>query len=306
MLYDEIKSRVKNLNMTKFTDADILRLDEAFAKEGIPFHARPLNAAMKILGNNFSINLIDNPLVIEIKHAYERLIPEVKYTWPGMGTGLVASVDQVKKVTIGIIYGSVNISIDKGLGFSNDQEWIKWCRGSRKITNQSAFAFADMYDLVYGINGSDSPSTTYWGLASEQLKLVAESLCQTGAISSPILQPICLTVELAIKGTLLYLGIPEKDLRNSKKFGHNLVKLAQRMIQEKSHRDDQLLLTMLNKFPDYVSDRYRETNLTRLEVISLALSAQFIAASAVRRISGRDVAEQIETSEVGPRSNYFT
>ncbi|MDC4329250.1 hypothetical protein NQ674_13135 [Acinetobacter baumannii] len=93
MLYDEIKSRVKNLNMTKFTDADILRLDEAFAKEGIPFHARPLNAAMEILGNNFSINLLNNPLVIEIKQAYERLIPEVKYTWPGMGTGLVAAVD---------------------------------------------------------------------------------------------------------------------------------------------------------------------------------------------------------------------
>lgn len=202
--------------MTKFTDADILRLDEAFAKEGIPFHARPLNAAMEILGSNFSLNLLNNPLVIEIKQAYERLIPEVKYTWPGMGTGLVASVDQVKKVTIGIIYGSVNISIDKGLGFSNDHEWIKWCRESREIINQSAFAFADMYDLVYGINGSDSPSTTYWGLASEQLKLVAESLCQTGAISSPILEPICLTVELAIKGTLLYLGIPEKDLRDSK------------------------------------------------------------------------------------------
>lgn len=292
--------------MTKFTDADILRLDETFAKEGIPFHARPLSAAMKILGNNFSINFIDNPLVIEIKQAYERLIPEVKYTWPGMGTGLVASVDQVKKVTIGIIYGSVNISIDKGLGFSNDQEWIKWCRGSLEIANQSAFAFADMYDLVYGINGSDSPSKTYWGLASEQLKLVAESLCQTGEISSPILQPICLTVELAIKGTLLYLGIPEKDLRDPKKFGHNLVKLAQRMVQEKNHRDDQLLLRMLSKFPDYVNDRYRETNLTRLEVISLALSAQFIAASAVRRISGRDIAEQIENSEVGPRSNYFT
>lgn len=78
------------------------------------------------------------------------------------------------------------------------------------------------------------------------------------------------------------------------------------MVQEKSHRDDQLLLRMLSKFPDYVNDRYRETNLTRLEVISLALSAQFIAASAVRRISGRDVAEQIETSEIGPRSNYFT
>ena len=77
------------------------------------------------------------------------------------------------------------------------------------------------------------------------------------------------------------------------------------MVQLESHKDDQLLLGMLNKFPNYVEDRYRETQLTRLEVISIALSAQFIAASAVRRVSGRDLSSQIENSEVGLRSNYF-
>lgn len=292
--------------MTNFTDADLFKLDEEFAKSGVPFHARPIHAAKKLLGKNFSIGLTDNPLVEQIQKAYERLIPEVKYTWPGMGTGLVASIDQVKKVTIAVIFGTVDITIDKGLGFSNHQEWSNWCRGNREIAIKSAFAFADMHDLVYGIDKSKGYSATLWGLASEQLKLVAESLSQSGAISSPILQPICLTAELAMKGTLLYLGVQENDLRNPKLFGHNLTKLGQRMNQEKSHRDDSLLLNMLSRFPDYVGNRYRETELTRLEVISLALSAQFIAASSIRRISGSDFANQIESSEIGSRSKYFT
>src|SRR5690606_30114871 len=126
------------------------------------------------------------------------------------------------------------------------------------------------------------------------------------SISSSVLQPICLTAELSMKGTLLHLGIPERDLRNPKLFGHNLFKLGEKMVQVESHKDDQLLLGMLNKFPNYVEDRYRETQLTRLEVISIALSAQFIAASSVRRVSGRDLSSQIENSEVGLRSNYFS
>lgn len=289
--------------MINFTNNDILELDEDFAKRGIPFHARPFHAVKEILGKNFTIEEWDTPQSVEIRRVYQQLIPEVNYTWPGMGTGLVASIDRVKKVTIDIAYGTVNITIDKGLGFSNHQEWVQWCRGNNEIAMKSAFAFADMHDLVYGIDENRGNSSTLWKLAAEQLRSVAESLSQSSSISSPILQPICLTVELALKGTLLHLGIAEKDLKNQKLFGHNLIKLGQKMVQEKNHRDDQLLLAKLSRFPDYVGDRYRETELTRLEVISLALDAQFIAASAVRRISERDFAKLIEISEVGPRSN---
>ena len=121
-----------------------------------------------------------------------------------------------------------------------------------------------------------------------------------------MLQPICLTAELALKGTLLHLGVTEKELRHPKLFGHDLVKLGQRVTQECSHRDDPLLLNALGRFPDYVGDRYRETPLTRLEVIALALDAQFVSASAVRRISGEDVALQMETSGPGPRDTFFS
>lgn len=124
--------------MIKFTDKDILTLDERFAREDIPFHARPLHAATEILGEQFSIGFIDNPQVGEIQRAYARLIPEVEFTWPGMGTGLASSVDRVRKAIIGVTYGTVNITVDKGLGFSSHQEWAAWCRGDPKIAGRSA------------------------------------------------------------------------------------------------------------------------------------------------------------------------
>lgn len=107
-----------------------------------------------------------------------------------------------------------------------------------------------------------------------------------------------------MKGTLLHLGVPEKDLKNPKLFGHDLKKLGERITKESGHRDDPLLLLALSKFPDYVGDRYRETQLTRLEIIALALGALFVAASAVRRISGEDMASQMEAT-AGPRRKFF-
>lgn len=292
--------------MIEYTDNDILKLDERFARKNIPFHARPFHAAMDILGEHFSIGVDGNRQVQEIEQAYARLIPEVKFTWPGMGTGLAASVDRVRRVTIGVVFGTANITIDKGLGFSDHQEWTTWCRGDGKIATRSAFAFADMHDLVYGIDrGTQHKNAlTFWGLAAEQLKLVSENLSHSGSIGSAILQPICLTAELAMKGTLLHLGVPEADLKNPKLFGHNLNKLGERMAEDCKHRDDALLLPALRNFPDYVGDRYRETHLTRLEIIALAIDAQFAAASAVRRISCQDIASQIEAT-TGPRASFF-
>ncbi len=40
--------------MIKFTDADLIRLNEQYAYEDIPYHARPLRAAGDILGGELN------------------------------------------------------------------------------------------------------------------------------------------------------------------------------------------------------------------------------------------------------------
>ena len=289
--------------MNKITENEIYKIDEKLAQKGIPFHARPFHAAQLFLEKGFSLDLNQNSLYQDIIKAYTDLIPEVNFTWHGMGTGLIASVDRVKKVTIAVAFGSPQISLYQGLGFSTENELSKWCRRDDKIITKSLFAFSDMYDLVYGINDLDSvenKSITFWKIAISHLNLIADNLMSSYEVNSAILQSICLVAELSIKGTLLHLGIPEPDLKN--KYRHNLYKLANKMCSEKPYKDDQLLLNLISKFPKLVESRYDETTFTRLKIISLALNAQFIAASAIRRISDQDL---IENNIIASRSDYF-
>lgn len=285
------------------SDVDLLKIDETLAKEGIPFHARPLHAARQLLGSEFVIGFSDKR-VETITAAYERLVPEVKLTWPGMGTGLVASIDRVRKFTVGVAMGAPLVLIDEGLGFASPAEWAAWCRGSRDTQARSAFSFADMVDLVYGTDLTGCKGArAYWSLAAGQIKLIAEGLSQSGSVGSAVLQPICLSVELAMKGSLLYFGVTESELKS--KFRHNLTTLAREVAKRKPHRDDSMLLAAVEKFPDYVGGRYEQTALTRLQIVSLALDAQFIAATSVRRLSDYDMAAQIEAT-VGPRSSFLS
>lgn len=72
-----------------------------------------------------------------------------------MGTGLVASVDRVRSVVVSVAYGSCRLTAAKGLGFDSEEEWFAWCRRDAGIVARSLFAFADIYDLIYGIGPHD-------------------------------------------------------------------------------------------------------------------------------------------------------
>ncbi len=52
--------------MIYFTDNDILKLDERYAMEGIPFHARPFHAASDILGKQFALGVGGNPRLVKL------------------------------------------------------------------------------------------------------------------------------------------------------------------------------------------------------------------------------------------------
>lgn len=295
--------------MATFTDEQILRLDERYAQLNVPFHARPLRAAIEILGEGFSLGIFPNPAVEDICRTYERLVPEVTYIWPGMGTGLVSSLDRVKAVKVSVAFGTPKLVPHEVLGFTSDGDWGRWCRNNREIAAKSMFAFADIFDLVYGIDDSDKLSggrgPELWGLAASHLEMTVHSLEKTGSPLGSQLQPVHLTAELALKGTLVQLGVSEEEL-SRKPFGHNLVALAERMVAECPHPNDPLVLAIAKRVPNYVENRYSGSTLTRLEIIELAIGTQFIAGSAVRRVTQRDLGKIFESSDwPGPRGQYF-
>jgi hypothetical protein len=79
------------------------------------------------------------------------------------------------------------------------------------------------------------------------------------------------------------------------------------MATELPHRDDPLVALVVSQLPPYVASRYRPAGLPRLEVVELALGAQFVAASSVRRLSSRDLAGQMEgAGGPGARPTFFS
>ncbi len=71
--------------MTNWTEQDLLNLDNTYAAAGVAFHARPMRAAMDLLGNRFSLGAGCNSEVQTIIRVYQNLIREVATIWPGMG-----------------------------------------------------------------------------------------------------------------------------------------------------------------------------------------------------------------------------
>jgi hypothetical protein len=65
--------------------------------------------------------------------------------------------------------------------------------------------------------------------------------------------------------------------------------------------------SVIANLPPYVGSRYKPAGLTRLQVVRLALGVQFVAASTTRRITGVDIAAQMEAADwPGPRKPLVT
>ena len=283
-------------------------LDLKYAKEGLHMHQRPFRAAMEILGSAFSMGAGGNPEVQKIMAAYEAMIPEVNSSWPGMGIGLAAVFDQVRKVTVPVVFGEQALEPWSALGFPSKEAWWLWCREDERLAAGTAFAFADLLDLTYGLDDlkdGSSADLELWKMATSNLADAANNLPTTFSVDS-VLQPICLVAELAMKAALVRNGADPKSFGQKGGEGHDLKKLSSRLATEKPHRDDAHIADIVARMPAYVGSRYKPAGLTRLDVVRLALGVQFIAASTVRRYSDRDFAQPMETGDwPAPRPPLF-
>jgi len=294
--------------MTTWTLDTLRALDLKYAKEGVHMHQRPFRAATEILGSAFSMGVGGNPEVQKIMAAYEAMIPEVNSSWPGMGAGLAAVVDQVRKVTVPVVYGERALEPWSALGFPSQEAWWSWCREDERIAAGTAFAFADLLDLTYGLDdlrGGNGSDLELWKMATSNLADAANTLPNTFSVDS-VLQPICLVAELSMKAALVRKGADPTSFGKKGGEGHDLTKLSARLATEEPHRDDPLISTIVARMPPYVGSRYKPAGLMRLDVVRLAAGVQFIAASTVRRFSERDFAAPMETGDwPAPRPPLF-
>lgn len=281
--------------MATWTDKDLYRIDAELAAKDVAQHARAFHAAMIILGPEFSMGVDADPQFDQIHADYARLFPDSDKAWPGMGVGFAASIDQVRRIAVPVVMGQCYIDVSKGLGFDAHEAFVKWCREDKRIGLKAAFAFADVMDMGYGRHEVSGPpqARETWALAHSQLEMTTNGLVGSFDLSA-LTQSICMTVELSLKAALMHLGVNEKTLKN---LGHNNAKSAKLLASIKPHRDDALIEVLIGRLPPYVGSRYKQANLTRLQMVDLALVSQFIAASTLRRLTSRDFALDIERQE---------
>lgn len=287
--------------MSKWSLDDLRRLDMKYAEEGVHIHQRPFRAAMELLGSGFAIGIGGNTEVERIMDAYAAMMPEVKTNWPGAGIGLIASVDQVRKTVFPVVFGQNVLQPWQMAGFSCAKEWWNWCRRDRAIAAEVAFAAADLHDFTMSLNEveqGNADAVTLWQMARSNLEDIANTLPAAFSHDS-VIQPICMVAELSMKAALVWYGVDPESFRKGKD-GHNLALLAQRMAAARPHRDDIRAQAVIASLPPYVASRYKPAGLKRLQVVRLALGAQFIAASSLRRIARADLASQMEADSEWP------
>ena len=275
-----------------WTHSDLLELDAMYAVQGVALHARPLRAAMDILGGDFIMGVMANPETDKIIAAYEVLVPEVSSTWPGFGIGFAASVDRVRKVTLPVRFGDAGPLITwQVLGFASQEAFAVWCRGDLAIRDEATVAATDMLDIAYGLDSlsaGPSPALTLWKQARSNLEDVANILPQTFSVDT-VIQPICMAVELSLKAALVWDGAKPDSFKG--RHGHALAALSGRVAGSHPHADDAKFRETVLNLPPYVATRYEPAGLTKLQVVRHALGAQFVVASTVRRISKVDRAK---------------
>lgn len=280
--------------MAKTIDKEFVRQrDDELITQGLKLHQRPIHVAMAWMKvNGISGDLFDKAMWGPLMAIYHTLYPAGDFSMPAMLKGGVALRDQMYPVRIAVGFGSFSVDPIDCIEIRRDELELIFehypDQGWRAV-----YGVADLWDFAYGVSDlehgtGDAPQL----LANARSTLAATTRILAGDIDiDAAVQTICLTAELALKGALAARGWTEAQYR---KLSHHLIKLADALIGEVSTAHDDRLRGAIAHFPDYVSTRYASHGMTRIELMVLAMRAQFVAAEALRRVSYRDLASMLE------------
>ncbi|HEY4146598.1 hypothetical protein [Pinirhizobacter sp.] len=171
---------------------ELYDLDEKYAIEGVARHARPMRAALDLLGPNFAMVPGGNPAVTEIIDAYRALFSDSDNAWPGSGIGLVASIDRVVNLVLPVVFGSPGPFEPWRAGpFESEEAWRKWCRGDPGIAAAYHYAFADLHYFSHGAQRAIAKTPASKGLLQMEPQI---SRHYRGNFRAPfMLTPLCRT-----------------------------------------------------------------------------------------------------------------
>ncbi|MGY2964648.1 HEPN domain-containing protein [Pseudomonas sp. TE36184] len=276
------------------------RLDDELMSEGLSLHQRPFHVVAEWMkSNNIEGNFLDERIWTPLMEDYRALYPSGDFSIPGLVDAGVAIRDTMYPARVNVGFGTFGVTPLDMIEITK-AELENIFKHYPELGWKALYSACDLWDLAYGVDDlrfEDSAAVQHLNNAKSAISSTARTLFQATDTDSAI-QTCCLAAELAMKGALLRLGVDKKEVR---KHNHNLVELAESLVKHYSNSNDDRLLEASKGFPNYVNTRYSDHGLTRVQLMSLAMRALFIAAEAVRRITDRNLAGKVEASERVPR-----
>ncbi|MFJ5429775.1 hypothetical protein ACIPUP_11480 [Pectobacterium actinidiae] len=278
--------------MNIITEDFVYKIDDKLIAADVKLHARPFCVVIEWMKEkNISGDILDKDIWDPVMMIYKSLYPKGDFSIPSLMVGGVALRDAMYPVYINVGYGSFSIDPLKCIDISQSElEFI-----FKHYPEQGWRAFygvCDLWDFGYGIDdliNMGSPAREL--LRNAQSSAVATPRILSGTDPDAAVQTACLMAELSIKASLTHLGWTSNQL---KKLSHHLPKLAAELIKIRPARNDEQLIQACSNFPNYVESRYSSHGMTRLELMELSMRALFVASEAIRRISQRNMANEIE------------
>ena len=161
---------------------------------------------------------------------------------------------------------------------------------------KAVYSICDLYDIAFGIDDilkekESNEILVYW------LEMILSSTMSAAfALSENInlanaIQSSLLSVELAAKSSLMYLGC---DANYIKSLGHCRKMIKENLISYKIIDENDDFFEIYYSLPKYVDSRYKPQNLSKQELVNIAIKSQFLVSEIIRKISKRNLAESIQ------------
>ena len=280
--------------MTVIPIDDIRKIDDKLIAKNVLIYQRPLEATLEWM----SLNKIQGDISSfykQVEDIYQKLYPRQKFSIPNLLIGGIAFRDQIYITRIPVIYGRVGIKLFDFVDI-DPSELALMHNVYFEQYKKAVYSICDLYDIAFGIDDilkekASNEILVYW------LEMILSSTMSAAfALSEEInldnaIQSSLLSVELAAKSSLMYLGCGDKYIRS---LGHDKGCIKASLISYKIINEDDVFWEIYDSLPEYVDTRYTPQNLSKQALVDIAIKSQFLVSEIIRTISKRNLAESIQ------------
>ena len=277
--------------MTVISIDDIRKIDDQLISQNVLIHQRPFQTTLEWMRLN-KIQGDISSFYKPVEDIYQKLYPRQKFSIPNLLIGGIAFRDQIYITRIPVIKG-INlfdfVDIDPSeLALMHNVYFEQY--------KKAVYSICDLYDIAFGIDDilkekESNEILVYW------LEMILSSTMSAAfALSENInlanaIQSSLLSGELAAKSSLMYLGC---DANYIKSLGHCRKMIKENLISYKIIDENDDFFEIYYSLPKYVDSRYKPQNLSKQELVNIAIKSQFLVSEIIRKISKRNLAESIQ------------